>query len=50
MRSQARVGFLYHYSCFFLDLCENIEVAMERLKMRHSIFVIEASDYNLILS
>ncbi len=36
-------------SCFFLSLCEDVEVAIEGLKTRHSIFIIEYGDYNLVL-
>lgn len=37
------------YSQFFLELCEDIEVAIGGLKSKYPIFVIEASDYNLLL-
>lgn len=34
---------------FFLELCKNVEVAINGLKIRHLIFVIETRDYNLVL-
>lgn len=38
------------HSCPFLDLCEDVEVAIGGLKTRHPIFVIEAGDYDFVLS
>ncbi len=33
----------------FLDLCEDVEVAIGGLKTRHPIFVVENEDYDLLL-
>ena len=33
----------------FLDLCKDVEVAIEGLKTRHPIFVVETNDHNLVL-
>ncbi len=33
----------------FLDLCGDVEIAIERLKTRHPILVVKTSDHNLVL-
>lgn len=38
-----------NYSRFFLGLCEDVEVAIGGLKIRHPIFVVEIEDHNLVL-
>ncbi len=37
------------HSHFFLDLYEDVEVAMGELKTKHPIFVVEAGDHDLVL-
>lgn len=36
-------------SCFFLGLCEDVEVVIGGLKTRYPIFVIETRDHDLVL-
>ena len=45
MRRRLKLELVWHmdYSRPFLGLCEDIKVAIEGLKTRHQIFVIEAS-------
>ena len=38
------------HSQLFLGLCENVEVVIGGLKIRHSIFGLEARDHDLVLS
>lgn len=37
------------HSRLFLGFCEDVEVAIEREKKRHRIFIIKYKDYDLIL-
>lgn len=37
------------YSYSFLDWCEDVEVAIEKLKIKYPIFIIEYEDHNLVL-
>lgn len=41
--------FYIGYSRFFLGLWEDVEIVIERLKIRHPIFIIEHGDYELVL-
>lgn len=36
-------------SCSFFGLCEDVKVAIKRLKTRYQIFVIKQKNYNLVL-
>lgn len=38
-----------NYSYTFLGLYKNVKVVLERLKMRHPIFVIKYGNHNLVL-
>lgn len=38
------------FSCYFSDLYENVEVALEKLKTGQPIFIVEHRDHHLILS
>ena len=51
LRQRLKLELVLHmrYSCFFFGLCNDIEVAIEELKIRHPIFVFEARDYDLVL-
>ena len=51
MRRSPKLELVSHtiHSCSFLGLCEDVEVAIRRLKTRHPIFVIEHGDHDLVL-
>lgn len=42
--------FYTSHNYFFLCLCEDIEIAIKGLKIRHLIFIVEQRDHYLILS
>lgn len=51
MRQGLKLELVFHtgHSHPFLGLCENVEVAIRRLKTKHPIFVVEVGDYDLVL-
>ncbi len=51
MRRRPKLELVSHtsHSRFFIGLCKDVEVAVEGLKTRHPIFVIEAGDHDLVL-
>lgn len=46
-----KLELVYHisHSRFFLSFCEDIKVSMGGLKTRHSIFILETGDHDLVL-
>ncbi len=51
MRQGPKLDFVSHTGHIrpFLGLCEDVEVAIGRLKTKNPIFVVEAGDYHLVL-
>ena len=51
MRHRPKLELVFHtsYSRPVLGLCEDVELAIEGLKTRHPIFIIEHGDHNLVL-
>lgn len=51
MRWQPKLELVFHigYSCLFLSLYEDVEIAIKRLKTKHPIFFVEHRDYDLVL-
>lgn len=52
MREGPKLELVFHngHSHFFLSFYEDVEVVIEGFKMRYPIFVIKASDHNIVLS
>lgn len=51
MRQRLKLELVSHIgqSRLFLGLCEDVEVAIDSLKIRYTIFVIETRDHDLVL-
>lgn len=48
-RSKLELVLYIGQSRLFLGLCENVEVVIDSLKIRYTIFVIETGDHDLVL-
>lgn len=51
IRKRTKLDLVLHigHSRHFLGLCEDVKVAIRELKIRYTIFVIKAKDYDLVL-